>query len=333
MVLSPLVSIIVPAYNIERYIKQCIDSVLCQKYISFELIIINDGSKDGTEAILKELEKTDNRIVVINKENGGVSSARYEGLKIAKGDYVLFVDGDDWLTSDCLLKVYDIILKHEPDVICFGELTCNRNNIAKPTQLPQRSGFYDKATVRRDIFPELISGKDGTYFSPSLIEKCFKRELCSKYMLVHKEATIGEDGATVIPCIVHANSIYIMEECLYYYRYNESSATKSRKVYNWFYPEIINRHIEDTIDINYGDFKDQMSRKITHDVFNVVVTRFYQNLSYSTIVADINDHLANIYYKYAIEQSRFSNSFKHSLMKSCLHNKWLFLVYLYSKIK
>lgn len=333
MASAPLISIIVPAYNIELYIRQCVESVLSQLTPSFELIVVDDGSTDRTAQILNTLQELDNRLIVINKTNGGVSTARNEGLKIATGKYVMFIDGDDWLKDDCLLKVSEVIKEYHPDVICYGELKGDKNNMFKPAILPHRQGLYNKREIEKEIYPFLIHGKDGSYFTPSLIEKCFKKELCEKYMLVNKDATIGEDGATIIPCVYHADSLYLMDECLYYYRYNDTSATKGRKVFNWVYPEIINKHIEHNVEISTSDFAEQLKRKIVHDVFNVVVTRFYQGISYKEIISDIKYNLSRPYYQYAIQNASFKGSLAHTLMIFSLKYSWYVLIYLYSRVK
>lgn len=112
------VSIIIPAYNAEAFIKNCIDSILAQSYKDFEIVIVNDGSKDSTLEIIKEYEKADNRIRVISKENGGVSSARNEGLKNASGDYVTFVDADDALTPTALEDMVSLMSDDTDFVVC-----------------------------------------------------------------------------------------------------------------------------------------------------------------------------------------------------------------------
>ena len=111
------VSIIIPVYNVEKYLKKCLDSVINQTYKDIEIICVNDGSKDGSENILKEYATKDSRIKIIEKKNGGLSSARNAGLDVASGEYCYFVDSDDWIELNTIEKLTDIILSNDVDVV------------------------------------------------------------------------------------------------------------------------------------------------------------------------------------------------------------------------
>ena len=101
------ISIIVPVYNVEKYLPTCVDSILCQTFTNFELILVDDGSTDRSGIICDEYEKKDTRVKVIHKENGGLSSARNAGLYIAKGKYIGFVDSDDFIDKEMYIVLYD----------------------------------------------------------------------------------------------------------------------------------------------------------------------------------------------------------------------------------
>jgi glycosyltransferase involved in cell wall biosynthesis len=109
-----LVSIIVPIYNVEKYIEKCVKSILEQDYKNIEVILVDDGSPDGSPKLIDKFKKMDSRVIVLHKPNGGVSSARNAGIDIAKGEYILFIDGDDWIESDYvsyfinLVKTFDL---------------------------------------------------------------------------------------------------------------------------------------------------------------------------------------------------------------------------------
>ena len=113
------VSIIVPIYNMEQYLNRCLESIINQTYENIEIILINDGSKDNSLEICKNYAKKDNRIMIIDQKNSGVSSARNSGLDKATGEYLAFVDPDDWIDKDGIEKMVDFALKHKCDIAFF----------------------------------------------------------------------------------------------------------------------------------------------------------------------------------------------------------------------
>lgn len=115
-----LVSIIVPVYNCERYIKDCVNSLINQTYTNLEIILINDGSKDKSAEIIQNQYCGDKRIVFIDKSNEGVSAARNLGIKMAHGDYLMFVDGDDYISTDCIENALEYIQKYNLDFVLGG---------------------------------------------------------------------------------------------------------------------------------------------------------------------------------------------------------------------
>ena len=117
---TPLISIIIPVYKVEPYLRKCLDSVVQQTYRNLEIILVDDGSPDSCGAICDEYATKDERITVIHQENKGLSAARNAGLDIATGDYIQFVDSDDWIEPDALATVLSIAEDHHVDIVCFG---------------------------------------------------------------------------------------------------------------------------------------------------------------------------------------------------------------------
>ena len=113
-----LISVIVPVYNKEIYLEECVDSVRAQTYENIEILLVNDGSTDGSKALCESYERKDKRIRVLSKENGGLMSAWIHGLKEAKGEYICFVDSDDWIDPDMLEKLAEGISGNDREVIC-----------------------------------------------------------------------------------------------------------------------------------------------------------------------------------------------------------------------
>ena len=125
---SPKISIIVPVYKVEQYLPKCINSILAQTYQYWELLLIDDGSPDNSGKICDEFAQKDERIRIFHKKNGGVSSARNLGLDYAEGDYVMFVDSDDWLSNDCLRVCVHEVEANKLDALQFGFISVISNN-------------------------------------------------------------------------------------------------------------------------------------------------------------------------------------------------------------
>ena len=177
-------SVIVPIYCVEKCLNQCVDSILNQSYKDFELILVDDGSPDNCSAICDEYAQKDSRIKVIHKENGGLVSARKAGVEVANGDYVICVDGDDWLHTQCLECYFKILTENPVDIIVsnseysFEDETQNRRG-----NLPYRQGLYQKADIEKEIFPLLIQSEYAKYFAPSVWAKAYRAELYKKMQL------------------------------------------------------------------------------------------------------------------------------------------------------
>lgn len=326
-----LFSIIIPVYNSGKYLEYCIDSILKQDFNDYEIILVDDGSTDNSPMICDKYMESNTNIKAIHKINGGVSSARYDGIKCSNGKYIICIDSDDSVSSNFFSTLSKICVEKSPDIVCYGFYVGNGHAYQKE-RLNNRIGYYSKSDIEKEIYSSLIQSSSASYFSPSLCSKAIRKELLIENFLVDPLATIGEDGACVIPCIFKANSMYILDEPLYYYRYNDESATKGKKVFNWEYPQIIAKHIENKLDMNLYDFKEQLNRKITHDVFNAAQTQFNRKEKYSVIVKDIKNHLGLTYYKNAINKCKFENSFKASLMLFAMKYRIIFLIYIYNKL-
>ncbi len=227
-----LLSIIVPIYNTASYLSKCVESILNQEYKNFELLLVDDGSTDNSLEVCKRYAAIDNRIQIINKDNGGLISAKKAGLNVAKGSYVGFVDSDDWIDTNmysCLMKA---ALENCAEVIVGGNVTEYPEHTVKVIQ-GVAPGLYKKEDLIQYIYPNLIF-KDNIYalgISPSLCTKIFKRELVKKYQdKVDERIKAGEDAACTYPCLLEANSVEFVEGCYsYHYRIHSTSMTHRKE--------------------------------------------------------------------------------------------------------
>lgn len=212
------VSIVIPIYRAEKYIKKCIDSVLAQTYADLEIILVEDGSPDGCGAICDAYAKEDCRIRVIHKENEGVSKARNTGLSQVTGSYVQFVDSDDSLKPDMTEILVKKIQEEQADlVVCgFYEENLNYSKVSKPGDEP---GIYDQKQ-----FLENITKNPYSFHYGVLWNKLFRADLLKEQISFSSDMDFGEDFIFNLHYLRYAKKIVVIEEPLYsYVRYNTDS--------------------------------------------------------------------------------------------------------------
>lgn len=225
-----MISIIVPVYNIISYLPQCIESLIKQTFTEIEIILVDDGSTDGCAELCDSYKRRDSRIVLLHKENGGLVSARKAGMKAARGQYIAYVDGDDWVEPDMCERMYGKMIEQDVDMILCGHYE-DTGNARKKVFHDVPEGRYGKAELREYIYPQMASKE--SFFQcgilPMLCIKLFRRECVEGFQLaVDERIVMGEDAACVWPCLLNVDSIYVMHECLYHYRQSTSSMIKKR---------------------------------------------------------------------------------------------------------
>lgn len=225
------ISIIVPIYNVEPYLKTCVDSILAQDYPDMEMILADDGSTDGCGALCDAYAERDKRIKVIHKENGGLVSARKAGLEAATGAYVTYVDGDDSVDPDLIGRCVDALKSSGADVLLHGyvkESETERQVKISPLEAALYEGERLDA-LRKQMLS--LRGADTFAFGvePSVWSKMFKRELLVKHQMpVPDDITIGEDVAVTYPLLASCKSVLLDNDITgYRYRVTPVSMTRS----------------------------------------------------------------------------------------------------------
>ncbi len=252
--MNDLISIIIPIYNAEKYIDRCIESVIQQTYTNMEIICINDGSTDNTLQILNNYAYKDIRIKIIDKKNEGVSSARNYGINVSTGKYIAFVDCDDYIESNTIEYLYDIISQNNIDIVRGNyfvnytdkEVTSNENIEILYNKI------IEKKMIINEIVPMLMCGEINTY--PVLL--MIKKEILDKTCLFNIQIHFMEDKIFYIRLFLKANFIYISNKQLYHYVQNENSVTLKPIYYKRNICDIlkVNNIIEEILnnnDINY----------------------------------------------------------------------------------
>ena len=222
--MKSLLSVIVPAYNREKEIGRCLDSILGQTYSNLEIIVVDDGSADDTAAVCAAYAKKDNRIRIIHKENAGAIAARRTGVENAQGEVVTFVDSDDFIEPamyESMMAIYD---KYEPDVITSGYYVNGGRDEIYHDLIAE--GYYDKEQIRSRIVPRMMFDfKAGTQgIMPSLCNKLFNKIKVLKCIQnIDPRVSLGDDAAVVYQVIAQADSMYIMKNSWYHYINNRNS--------------------------------------------------------------------------------------------------------------
>ncbi|MBR1579616.1 MAG: glycosyltransferase family 2 protein [Selenomonadaceae bacterium] len=228
--MGALLSIVVPVYGIERYLGRCIESIINQTYEELEIILVDDGSTDLCSELCDLYAEKDKRIRVIHKDNGGLVSARKAGLSIARGDYVGYVDGDDWVEPNFFQSLYTAMTETHADVVATG---FSRDFFSKRLCISNAidAGVYEGDALR-DMFSKIMSF--GTFFRYGLTSyvwnKLFKREeLLPKQNAVDERITVGEDAAVVYPLVLESKRVCVIDNYEYRYRQRSSSMLKSKE--------------------------------------------------------------------------------------------------------
>ena len=329
----PVFSIVVPIYNVQKYLQGCIDSVLRQTFQDLELILVDDGSPDGSPAICDKAAELDRRVRVIHQANGGAVAAREAGVAAASGDYLIFLDGDDWLPLKTLRHYGDIIEKYDPDLISAAYNIGSEGNL-QYHRSAFHHGFYDRKMLIKEIFPSLIESENGSIFAPSLWAKAYrlKKFRTSQSPLDHA-VRIAEDHAITRPYIYRCRSAYLTDEAMYNYRVNEDSTTQKPSSFSWDGPRLVTEHFEWNIPMDEENFQDQVYRSTVHNVFNVAVSRFNQEKTYREVRSEILENIQKPCYSEAILNCRYAGNWRGSMAQFCLRRRVIFPMFLFWKLR
>ncbi len=225
---QPLISVIVPVYGIERYIGICIESIINQTYRNLEIILVDDGSPDMSPRICDLYASKDPRIKVIHKENGGLVSARKAGIQVAQGEYVGYVDGDDWIGPGFYQALANAIIAQNADVVVAG-FSHDLYNSSEPVLNAMPVGVYEGNALQK-FFRHFMSYDHFFRYGVTtyLWNKLFRRELVRDYQLAAPNSiNILEDAAVVYPAMLKAKKIVITDNCAYHYRQRDDSMLKT----------------------------------------------------------------------------------------------------------
>lgn len=313
------ISIIIPVYNTEKYIKKCLNSIVKQSIDNIEIIIVNDGSPDKSDIIIKEFEKKYNNIIYLVKENGGLSSARNLGLSYATGEYIGFIDSDDYVKEDMYLKLYTKAIEEDADiVICDMKYDKNGEDISGTC-------FEDFGTLNK--YEAMSKYLEHNYFKSHAQNKIYKKKLFNNIRF--PEGKLFEDVATFYKLVDQSERVSFVNEKLYIYN-QDNSESITKKKFNLKNLELLMAWEEMHEYLRENNYKeDIINRSIImyYKAVKVLVKMLYCGNSYisSNELKDIkaifiNNINKNIYNKGRNLEFKTSNKGALKLIKKYLNN-------------
>ncbi|PGZ75799.1 glycosyltransferase family 2 protein [Bacillus sp. AFS029637] len=301
------ISVVVPIYNAEKKIDKCINSILNQTFEDLELILVNDGSSDGSLDICRKYEKLDRRIIVINKNNEGSIPTRKKGIEVSSSEYVMFVDADDWIDR----RMVEILYKHS--IESSADITvCNTYKVLGNGMLIKKKNkseyfdnnrIYDKEEIRQELVVAYFWGHP---FPASLFAKLYKRKIlesCGGYL--GKIHFLGEDLFYNLEMFIKSNRVTIIDETLYYYRMGGLTS----KYMPYLFEDMVNGYQiqKEVINKYYLDTKQEQYNGISIMLLNTFKTCLY-NL--------FNSNLSEVHIRELIEEY-----VSNEKVIECLHNE------------
>lgn len=267
------IGVVVPVYNVEKYLSKCIESIINQTYKNLEIILVNDGSTDESGCICDKYAGLDKRIKVIHQKNLGPAYARYEGVSLAESDYITFVDADDWLD----IKTYETVAKYledDVDMVAFGLIRYREDGFKIYEKNNIDANDYQHRAIQEKIIPTMLWDADlhACGIDASLWSKVAKKYLWLEQLEKVKDLQIhyGEDVAVIYPMIRNMHHIVIIEHCFYYHRQRENGKYPSYLTTDNFYKNLLKLY-----DYLRDSFKDrpQLLRQLEYFYLHAIEMR------------------------------------------------------------
>ena len=301
------ISVIVPVYNVENYLKQCLDSIIAQQYTNLEIILVDDGSTDSSGKICDDYRTVDCRIKVIHQNNAGVSGARNTGMDEATGEYITFVDSDDWLEPEMYQRMVHVIDDLSPSDVVM----CDYYHVGAggKTEMPRdiKGGVFDKKEIIAQFYPTLLVTED--FGGIPVLSACvclIKKEILINYKIYFDPSLkFGEDYLFTPSYMVHINSFFYLKG-EFYYNYRQHQLSRSRKFQREWWENFIdlnNKLVVLLKDNTQFDFTRQLKLQLIHSAF-LSLDRIYRDDTFTG-----SEKLKEI--KNILHDSNLSNVFKN----------------------
>ncbi|MES5404992.1 glycosyltransferase [Streptococcus infantarius] len=304
--MKPVLSVIIPVYNVEKYLERCIESILIQTWKNYEIILIDDGSTDNSSKICDDYAEKYHHISVIHKKNGGLSEARNIGIQYAQGDYVFFLDSDDWVLPTMFENLKDIICTKKHDIIHFHLKFYNRESDVFEERQSGEEEYSGIEALNQMLRQENISSYS--------TDKIYRTSLFLKNNIFFPVGAYYEDLGTIYKLFIVSKSVYYIDKVFYcYFLGNENSITKSwseKKFQDMFrfYSDIY------SVSLQLDKIDEQLVKIYYNNGLVDLLLKIYENHSNSTIAKQVTEELNNNRVSFYLLKGR-PNYYKYILFR------------------
>lgn len=329
---EPKVSVIIPVYNTEQYLRECLDSVVNQTLKEIEVICVDDGSTDSSLEILKEYAEKDKRFTILAQQNLHAGVARNAGLAIASGEYVHFLDSDDWIRNKTYAELYDLISKKEAEIVKFKSYSYNNK-----TKEIEVTPYTNVEWVNQECFENYLSISTNTYDTLRLPDSpwsgIYKRSFLEEKQIFFDDLICANDIGFFYRCITNATKIYLTSNRYVYYRENNEKSLIANKA-RYFYCQTSLFEIVEKISKNSPlSIQNEILNKIIETIFHwYFLCIEYPNLSHENI-KNINKEMNNFIKKIKHVKLIKTNKALEYEIRNKLINKAVYLIQLLFSIK
>lgn len=326
MNVNPMFSIIVPVYNVEKYLGRCIDSLLKQTFDNIEILLIDDGSKDASGEICEFYGEKFKNITVYHKENGGLASARNEGLRHVKGQYISFIDSDDWVAENTYEIIYNGIKGNASiDILNFGYQKILNDTVIFQEHCEFPQGFYNEKKVKELILPDSIARKRAfnQVNLPVQLSSCmcvYRKDFLIENNLIFESErlVLNEDWLFNISCLCRAKQIVVLHDYLYYYDTRADSLSYSYKPDAYERKQELYRRYQDEV-IKTGNFNSDTEHRLQN---------FWLESIYCCFIIELNKKKWNkqsrLKMKEIANDENFKQIFAEMKWSDCTLKGWAF---------
>ena len=328
--MKELVSVLVPVYNAERFLQQCVDSLLRQTYANIEIVLVNDGSTDESGKICDEYAMNDSRVKVVHKANAGVSEARITAFENSRGSYIAFVDADDYVAPHYIEAMLKAATEHQADIVSCNLLKVNGNRTIKESH--RMEGLYDRQQIREAMQNCLLYDKKTRTNGMTIYlwSKLIKRDYVAKGLEYGRGIWFGEDQIALFCMLYEIERLYVMQDRLYYYVQHEAQVTRRYHPSMWLtniecwkrYRMLDREHLID----------EQLNLRIWKSINRIVFQRMttvvdkYKDFRSDMIVLREHEEMKR-FFSQGIIGFEFKENIKYWMLKYRMF--WLYYVCLY----